>query len=45
MCLEEAFDSYAKEIVHEVPSNTVEDMETNVSRVVAWVSAWRAGRK
>jgi hypothetical protein len=45
VCLEEAHDSYAKEIVHEVPSNTVEDMEGNVSRVVAWVEAWRSGKK
>lgn len=40
--LEEARSSYAEEIVHEVPSETVEHMESNVERVVQWLAAWRA---
>lgn len=38
--LEEARDSYAHEIVHEVPSNTIDDMENNVTRVVEWSKQW-----
>ena len=38
--LDEARESYAQEIVHECPSNTVEDMETNVTRVEQWGKQW-----
>lgn len=38
--LDEARDSYAEEIVHEVPSNTVDDMENNVERVDDWCKQW-----
>jgi adenylate kinase len=38
--LDEAREAYAKEIVHEVPSNTIEDMEANVTRVEAWIKQW-----
>uniref|UniRef100_A0A7S2LK93 Adenylate kinase isoenzyme 6 homolog n=1 Tax=Leptocylindrus danicus TaxID=163516 RepID=A0A7S2LK93_9STRA len=38
--LDEARESYAEEIVHEVPSNTLEDMESNVSRVQQWFDHW-----
>lgn len=38
--LDEARESYAKEIVHEVPSNTVEDMDNNVNRVDQWNKQW-----
>ncbi len=41
---EEAADSYNEAIVHQVPSNTLADMEANVARVVAWAKAWRAGK-
>ncbi|GMI21188.1 hypothetical protein TrCOL_g1897 [Triparma columacea] len=40
--VEEARESYAEEIVHEVQSNTVEDMDSNVERMVSWVAAWQA---
>jgi adenylate kinase len=39
--LDEARESYANEIVHEVPSNNVEDMETNVDRVAQWCQQWK----
>ncbi|KAL1915552.1 uncharacterized protein VTP21DRAFT_6676 [Calcarisporiella thermophila] len=39
--LEEARESYAEEIVVELPSNTVEEMESNVSRVLEWLRMWR----
>ena len=45
VCAEEARESYATEIVHEVQSNSTEDLESNVARAVAWVQAWRADRK
>ena len=38
--LEEARESYAHEMVHEVPSNTIEDMENNVTRVEQWGKQW-----
>ncbi len=38
--LDEARASYAEEIVHEVQSNTLEDMEGNVTRVEQWVQQW-----
>lgn len=42
--LEEARESYAHNIVHEVPSNTIEDMENNVSRVEQWAKQWLIDR-
>lgn len=39
---EEARESYPPEIVHELPSNSVEDMEANAARVEAWTDSWRA---
>ena len=38
---EEARESYAPEIVVELQSESTEDLEANVARVVAWVEAWR----
>lgn len=38
--LDEARESYAEEIVHEVVSNTVEEMDNNVSRVDQWCKQW-----
>lgn len=38
--LDEARESYAAEIVHEVPSNTVDDMENNATRVAEWCKQW-----
>jgi adenylate kinase len=38
--LEEARESYDSEIVQEVQSNTVEDMESNVERCRVWMEQW-----
>ena len=38
--LEEARASYAQEVVHEVPSNTQTDMESNIGRTVQWCEQW-----
>ena len=38
--LDEAKESYAEEIVHEVQSNTLDDMESNVTRVEQWTKQW-----
>ncbi|KAG0356525.1 hypothetical protein BG005_004523 [Podila minutissima] len=38
--LEDARESYAEEIVIELQSNSVEQMEENVSRIKAWVDNW-----
>ena len=42
VCLQEAKESYDTEIVHEVQSNTVEDMDSNVERCKLWVEQWIA---
>ena len=38
---QEARDSYAPEIVIELKSETTEDLESNVARIVEWIHAWR----
>lgn len=38
--LEDARESYAEEIVIELQSNSIEQMEENVSRIKAWVDNW-----
>lgn len=40
--LEEARESYKSEIVHELPSNTPEDMEENLEKIIAWLEQWKA---
>ncbi|KAF0299486.1 Adenylate kinase isoenzyme 6 [Amphibalanus amphitrite] len=39
--LDEARGAYSNEIVHELPSNTPDQMEENVERICQWVSAWK----
>lgn len=38
---QEAVESYAPEIVQALESRTVEDMETNIERTLAWVEHWK----
>ena len=38
--LDDARDSYAEEVVVELRSETSEDLEGNVSRIVAWIETW-----
>jgi adenylate kinase len=38
--LEEAMESYESEIVYEVSSNTIQDMESNIQRVMDWIQLW-----
>lgn len=40
--LDEAKEAYVPEIVHEVQSNTIDDMENNVTRVQDWTKQWIA---
>jgi adenylate kinase len=40
--LQEARESYDPNIVHEVPSNTLEDIRNNVQRVAEWTKQWIA---
>jgi adenylate kinase len=40
--LDEAREAYAEPVVHELQSNTVEEMESNVNRVKQWLQQWRA---
>jgi adenylate kinase len=39
--LDEAREAYREEIVIELPSNTIEDMESNLARTSAWLRQWR----
>lgn len=38
--LEEARESYKKEIVHELKSNTPEELENNLEQIEAWIQQW-----
>jgi adenylate kinase len=39
--LEEAQGAYKPDIVHELPSNTPDDMEENLDKITAWVEQWK----
>lgn len=39
--VEEARESYNEDIVHAVPSNDVEQMESNVDRLVEWINSFK----
>ncbi len=39
--LEEARESYKTEIVHELQSNTPEQMEENLNNIFAWLEQWK----
>ncbi|KAI0735295.1 P-loop containing nucleoside triphosphate hydrolase protein [Earliella scabrosa] len=43
--LDEARSSYAKEIVVELQSESTEDLESNVARIVQWIEAWKKDRQ
>lgn len=38
---QEARDSYEPEIIVELQSNSTEEMDSNVSRVIAWIDTWK----
>jgi len=40
--LDEAREAYAAEVVHELPSNTPDQVEENVERISQWIQAWKA---
>jgi adenylate kinase len=42
--LDEARESYDTEIVHELHSNSVEDIEENTRRAIEWTKQWIANR-
>jgi adenylate kinase len=39
--LEEARSSYPTEIIVELQSQTTEDLESNVTRIISWIEAWK----
>lgn len=43
--LETAHEFYAPEIVIELPSNTIDDMESNADRVKQWLDAWKVNNQ
>ena len=38
---QEARDSYEPEIVVELKSESIDDLESNVARIVEWIHAWK----
>jgi adenylate kinase len=38
--IDEARESYAPEIVVELKSESTEDLESNVARIVEWIKVW-----
>jgi adenylate kinase len=43
--LEEARSSYASEIVVELQSETMDDLESNVARIIEWIILWRKNQE
>ncbi len=41
VCLDEARESYKAEIIWELASNTVEDMENNLKQILAWIQQFK----
>ncbi|GFO35782.1 adenylate kinase isoenzyme 6 homolog [Plakobranchus ocellatus] len=39
--LDEARDSYADGIVHELPSNTADELESNLDQIIQWLETWK----
>ena len=37
---DEAMESYDENIVHELPSNSVEDVDSNLQRIIQWIENW-----
>jgi len=42
--LDEAREAYTAEIVIELQSETVQDMESNVARIIEWIEDWQRDR-
>ncbi len=40
--LDEARESYDAEIVHELQSNTTDDLQQNIARISAWIQQWKS---
>ena len=43
--LEEAREFYDLNIVHEVKSETIDDLESNVERIQTWCATWKPTTK
>lgn len=39
--MDEALESYEKEIVHEITSETEDDLQENAQRVKDWLTQWK----
>ena len=37
---EEAMEAYKADLVHQLPSNKPEDLESNMDRIVEWMDQW-----
>jgi adenylate kinase len=42
--LDEARSSYAPEIVVELQSESIDDLESNIARILEWIKSWRSNR-
>jgi len=43
--LDEAREAYAEEIVVTLQSESTNDLESNVSRILQWIEAWRKNQE
>lgn len=43
--LEEARESFDTNIIHELPSNNIDELESNVARMVSWLDNWKVDNK
>ena len=43
--LDETREAYAPEVVVELPSNSIEDIDSNVRRATAWMASWAEARQ
>jgi adenylate kinase len=39
--LEEARSSYAHEIIVELVSESTDDLESNIAKIIEWINAWK----
>jgi len=42
--LDEAKEAFSPDIVFELPSNTVDDMESNIDKIVGWIEMYKQKR-
>ena len=41
MILDEAVEAYPEEIVHQLPSDSPDQLESNIERIQQWIEMWK----